>query len=670
MHPFHDRYPIDARVSLAFKVTATPTEQRARVTTATHDEIVIAITTDAPLTATDLVVDHWYHSDTARVASDDADYDLEIGADTTLTDHGTTVNDWLGGLTETEPTDNRAQSFSSGAGKSSTPQAPNSPGSMQHFHSPPRDPDQVMGIVKRSQEFICQNWADGETPDPNNTLGFATGGAKDVQNFRDHITEGLLPHRDAVTYEGLFYDYYFDTGDRRDRDSLFYPTYSQAITAHPLTGEREHYISVGLASNLPEEMLERPPLDLVAVVDVSGSMDSVFTEYYYDKHGRQRDAEGDPTTRKIEAARDALAALTEHLRPEDRIGVVLYNDQTKVAKPIRGVQETDMDAVRDAIRELEATGSTDMEAGFHTAVDHLTSHAQTERDDRESRVLFFTDAMPNEGGTTVDALATAFGDAAAEGVLTSFIGVGIDANPELVDALSGIRGANHYFMQSADEFADRMVEEFPYMVTPLVFDITLTVEGEGYDIDAVYGSPNADATTGDVMQVETLFPSPSDDGKSRGGVVLVKIAEREGASEVRLSCSWEERDGTEDVDVIRVDMPDTTPEHFDTSAVRKAVLLARYGNLLRDWLADSATVSDDISADDEARDGRPLDPCPPGDVDEELNQWERQSAPLVVPDAYRERFTAFRDHVANELDRIGDPDLKQELDVLDTLAGA
>ena len=45
-----------------------------------------------------------------------------------------------------------------------------------------------------------------------NTLGLSTGGAKDINNFRENIRNNYLPLPTDITYEGLFYDYYFDTG--------------------------------------------------------------------------------------------------------------------------------------------------------------------------------------------------------------------------------------------------------------------------------------------------------------------------------------------------------------------------------------------------------------------------------------------------------------------------
>lgn len=68
--------------------------------------------------------------------------------------------------------------------------------------------------------------------DAGEDLGYAPGGAQDVDNFRDNVEAGHLPLRSDITHEGLFYDYYFETGDR-DCDELFCPAYSRAVTADP-----------------------------------------------------------------------------------------------------------------------------------------------------------------------------------------------------------------------------------------------------------------------------------------------------------------------------------------------------------------------------------------------------------------------------------------------------
>jgi Ca-activated chloride channel family protein len=380
-------------------------------------------------------------------------------------------------------------------------------------------------------------------------------------------------------------------------------------------------------------------------------MDSAFDEYYYDEQGRERKAETDGET-KLSAATQSLCALTEQLHAEDRLGVVLYNHRAHVAKPLRDVGATDMPAIRRHIREIKAGGGTNLEDGFEAAIDMFiegTSSRQVER-----RVVFMTDMMPNTGATDEGALTDLFADAAAEGIHTTFIGMGLDANAELAEALSGIRGANHYFVHSADEFERRLGEEFDYMVTPLVYDLALELDADGYEVEAVHGSPSADATRDRLMHVGTLFPSAKQDGETRGGVVLVRLDQQRPDADLELVASWTERDGSDQREQVTVSMPDS-PETFAHDGVRKAVVLARYARELRMWAQDIHARADKATGVDDWL------------LSDQRGQHERESVPLVVPDEYADRFARFRDYLAAEKEAVADESLDQEMDLLERL---
>jgi len=547
-------------------------------------------------------------------------------------------------------------------------------------------------------------------------VGMATGGAKDANNFRDNVHEGYVPMPDSLAYEGLFYDYYFETGDGQANDGpgdgrprddapggdpadqsdptdegLFYPSYARAVTESPLSGERERYLTVGLNSTLTEADLERKPLNLVAVVDVSGSMGSHFDQYYYDEHGNRREVEvEDDDGSKMAAARRALSALTEQLRDEDRLGVVLYSSEAHVAKPLRRVGETDMGAIRGHIEEISAGGGTNMSAGFDAAMDLLEPHHGADLSEVENRVVFMTDAMPNQGVTGEVDIVERFDDAAGKHVHSTFVGIGLDTNADLVESISGVRGANHYFVHSTAEFEERLGEEFTYMVTPLVFDLSLDLISDGYEIEAVYGSPSADRATGEVMHVTTLFPSPTSDGETRGGVTLLELRETDpdpdpdpgpdsdpgfdtdSEASLELVANWVERDGTQGRVADTISFPDGDAEHFDNSGIRKAVFLSRYGRLLREWMGAVRASGDDQPADEA---DSAADVGDEGGIDDwqspaerELGEWEAQSVPLRVPGPYREEFETFREHALREVEHIGDDTLSQELDVLELLS--
>lgn len=484
--------------------------------------------------------------------------------------------------------------------------------------------------------------------DESESLGMATGGAKDIDNFRENISEGYLPGEDALTTEGLFYDYYFDTGDDRDgSDSLFYPSYSTAISNHPLTDQTEHYLTVGLNSTISVEEFERRQLNLVAVLDVSGSMGSQFDQYYYDESGHRRSVDSRSSETKMAAATASLAALTTHLEADDRFGVVLYNSQEHVAKPLSLVGETDMDAIRGHIRDVTASGGTNMSAGLETAIELLGEYEDVDSTQVENRIVFLTDMMPNTGATGRNTITATVEEAAARGIHTTFVGMGLDENPDLAESLSKIRGANHYFVHSATEFKQRLDDEFEYMVTPLVFDLQLELDGD-VDIDAIYGSPNADRSAGKLMSVATLFPSPTTDGETRGGVILLRL-DGSPSKAMDLVASWEEIDGSIESDRVQVPIDAESPEHFETSGIRKAVCLARYASTLQEWVTD-------VRGDD---DWTPMH-------GQQTGQWERDTEPLHVPDQHKETFQTMQTYV-NETANDIDDELNQEVTLLKTL---
>ncbi len=502
-------------------------------------------------------------------------------------------------------------------------------------------------------------------------LGFAVGGAKDVNNMRDNVKVGYLPLPSDITCEGLFYDYYFDTGQQEEPEHLFEPSYAMAISPDPISREKERYLTVGLNSNLTEESFERKDLDLVVVVDVSGSMSSPFDKYYYDGTTRKELDEEELQKDKIGVAREALLALLDHLRPDDRLGIVVFNDEASLAKPMRKVEETDMEAIRGHIDELQAGGGTQMSAGMQMATELYDELEQPDPAKREQRIIFLTDAMPNLGQTRANSLGGMFEDNAEDKIYTTFVGIGVDFNSELVETINKARGANHYTVHSPEQFKNRMDRDFELMVTPLVFNLDLKMEGDGYEIEKVYGSPEADEATGELMKVKTLFPSRTEDGETKGGVVLLKLrrTDKDDAG-LTLEASYEDRSGESFKVTKKVRFPAGEEEYYDNSGIRKAILLSRYAEMLRNWTTDQRKA---------LKDDKPVEPvitredgiviCRP-DRPRKLGQWERKSVDLQVSDTYRKFFKGFLSHLETEMEALDDEDLEQEIEILEKVIDA
>jgi Ca-activated chloride channel family protein len=500
---------------------------------------------------------------------------------------------------------------------------------------------------------------------PSASIGLAVGGAKDVENFQDNIEQGYMPLPTDVTYEGLFYDYYFDTGQVEACEKLFCPSYSSAISKDPISGEAQRYLSVGLNSGITD--FARKRLNLVVVLDYSGSMGSPFNEYYYDQFGNRVDIEedADSAKTKMEIADQAVVDLLGHLEEDDRFGFVVFSDEAYVVEPLTKVEEKDLETLEDAILDVEEYSGTNMEAGMRKGTAAFGKYVEIDPSERENRIIFLTDAMPNLGETGEGGLLSILEENADRGIYTTFIGIGDDFNTELIEKITKVRGANYYSVHSASDFKERMDEEFDFMVTPLVFDLLLDLDAPGYRIEKVYGSPEADEATGEIMKVSTLFPSKAEDGEVKGGIILIKLDQISPEGNITLAVSYKDRNGTEDGEVAQVIFLDVEPDFYQNGGIRKAVLLSRYADLLKNWITDEResiesgkTVQPSVTLEDGI--------VVPGPV--ELGEWERQSLPLTVSEPYRNLFDVFGTYFENESDALGDIDLQQEEVVLDKLS--
>jgi len=499
-------------------------------------------------------------------------------------------------------------------------------------------------------------------------IGLAVGGAKDTDNFIENIKRGYLPKIDALTYEGTYYQHYFDTGLRGECTSLFCPSYAKAVTRDIYTGDKYYYLSVGLNSGIDERDFKRKDLNLVVVLDISGSMGSQFDRYYYDKKKRSRS----DSKSKIQIANESIVAMLEHLKADDRLGVVLFDNNAYPVKPLRKVAYTDMKAIKKHILALRDRGGTNWSAGYRAGLKYFD---RIKKKGYENRIIFITDAMPNSGELNKDRLFGMAKKASKRGIHTTFIGVGVDFNANLVEYVSKTKGANYYSVHSSKEFKKRMDKEFDYMVTPLVYDLELKLASRGYKIDAVYGSPQAALATGSIMKVNTLFPSASDGRRSKGGIILLRLKKTGNAEDIRLSVSYKDTRGkkyhnSQKVNFSRQRLLEENG-YYDNKGIRKAILLAEYVTLMKNWIIDARAGCNDKVEYLYQPPIRIMQRCmiypPVRPIYKKLKTWERRSCKLQVSQGYQKIFSLFRRHYTYEMKQLRDKSLNKELKVLNRL---
>ncbi len=191
-------------------------------------------------------------------------------------------------------------------------------------------------------------------PAASPSIGLSTGGAKDINNFRENIEKGYLPLPTDVTYEGLYYDYYFETGQAKECKKLFCPSYSYAVSKDPLSAEPQYYLSVGLNSGVQD--FQRKKLNLVVVLDFSGSMGSPFDKYYYDRFGKRVELQEDVSGKtKMQIADESVIALLGHLKDDDRFGLVVFSDDAFLVDPLTQMEDKNRDLLEKRILKINET---------------------------------------------------------------------------------------------------------------------------------------------------------------------------------------------------------------------------------------------------------------------------------------------------------------------------
>jgi len=223
--------------------------------------------------------------------------------------------------------------------------------------------------------------------------------------------------------------------------------------------ETEYYLTVGLNSGMKESDFTRKALNLVIVLDISGSMGESYTEYYYDQWGEHHSIskeEGSQSQRKLDSAKDSVIELLKQLGPDDRFSIVLFNSSAMLLRPMAQVRSTDMERVYFDVATLNAGGSTNLDAGMDMATSQFKGLRPESAYEYENRIMILTDAEPNTGDTSSYGLMYNAKKNAESRIYTTFIGIGVDFNSGLIDQITKVKGANYYSVHSYWQFRQRI----------------------------------------------------------------------------------------------------------------------------------------------------------------------------------------------------------------------
>ena len=258
-------------------------------------------------------------------------------------------------------------------------------------------------------------------------------------NVRRFLKGGRMPPPDAVRIEELV-NYFPYRYAGPEGDAPFAVHVDQALCPW-----REGRRLVRVAVKAREG--ERPPMNLVFLLDVSGSM---------------------ADANKLPLVKRAMKLLLRDLDDEDRVAIVVYRDRESLAlPPTRGDRR---DRIAAAIDGLEAHGSTNGAGGLELAYD-----VADEGPAGQSRVILATDGDFNVGVTRERDLARLVGEKARTGVFLTVLGFGAgNLKDSTLERLADRGNGSYAYVDTVEEARKVLLREGT--LTTVAKDVKVQVE--------------------------------------------------------------------------------------------------------------------------------------------------------------------------------------------------
>ncbi len=263
---------------------------------------------------------------------------------------------------------------------------------------------------------------------------------------RNSLMNGYLPDPDAVRIEEMVNYFPYDY-PAPDGDVPFRPTVSVSPT--PWNADTK-LVQIGIQGAFPD-IAERPPLNLVFLIDTSGSMDQA---------------------NKLPLLKQSFALMLGQLRPEDQVAIVTYAGSSgQVLEP---TSASDRAKIMAALNRLDAGGSTAGQAGLQQA--YATAAAMADEGE-VSRVILATDGDFNVGLSDPDALKDFIAKKRESETYLSVLGFGRgNLDDATMQALAQNGNGQAAYIDTLAEAQKVLVDQLTGALFPIANDVKIQVE--------------------------------------------------------------------------------------------------------------------------------------------------------------------------------------------------
>ena len=326
--------------------------------------------------------------------------------------------------------------------------APDGSGARRVIAPAPQADDAVIALAPNTESF-----ANADTnplritaEDPVSTFSIDVDTAS-YAVVRSSLSRGALPPADAVRIEELINYFPYDYPAPGADEAPFRPVVTTFET--PWNADTQ-LVHIALQGRMPE-IDARPALNLVFLIDTSGSMD-------------------DPT--KLPLLKQSFRLMLDQLRPQDQVAIVEYAGSAgQILAPTAASERT---TILQAIQSLGAGGSTNGQGGLEQAY----SVADTMREDGEvNRVILATDGDFNVGLRDPDALKDFIAAKRDTGTYLSVLGFGRgNLDDATMQALAQNGNGTAAYIDTLSEAQKVLVDQLSGALFPIAGDVKVQIE--------------------------------------------------------------------------------------------------------------------------------------------------------------------------------------------------
>ena len=263
---------------------------------------------------------------------------------------------------------------------------------------------------------------------------------------RQSLMNGSLPPADAVRIEEMvnYFPYAYPTPDGTQ---AFRPTVTVLQT--PWNPDTQ-LVHIALQGRMPA-LADRPALNLVFLIDTSGSME-------------------DPN--KLPLLKQSFRLMLAKLRPEDRVAIVTYAGSA--GEVLAPTAAGDQAKILAALTNLAAGGSTAGQEGLQQAYAVAASMAET---GEVTRVILATDGDFNVGLSDPDELKRFIAEQRETGTYLSVLGFGRgNLDDATMQALAQEGNGQAAYIDTLAEAQKVLVDQLTGALFPIADDVKIQVE--------------------------------------------------------------------------------------------------------------------------------------------------------------------------------------------------